>query len=141
PFPVGMPTIAPQGFSTNDAWGFTPFDRGSCRDRIEQLDHGPIYTPPSTRGVVLMPGGSGGANWGGGAYDPASHVVVVPSTRVPMVMTLVPRNSPEAQVQQGSVETRGSMTFPAAGSPYVTRMSPLMSSFGAPCSKPPWQAL
>lgn len=141
PFPVGMPAIAPQGFSADDAWGFTPFDRASCRERVESLLHGPIYTPPSERGTVMMPGGSGGANWGGGAYDPASHILIVPTTRVPMIMSLVRRDAPGAEANQASIETRGSMTFPAEGAPYLTRMEPLMSSFGAPCAKPPWAAL
>lgn len=139
PFPVGMPTIAHQGMTPDDAWGFTPFDRGSCRDRIASLLNGPIYTPPSEQGTVLMPGGSGGANWGGGAYDPNAHILIVPTARVPMVMSLVRRENAEAD--QGALEGLGAMTFPAEGSPYMTRIEPLMSSFGAPCAKPPWAAL
>jgi quinoprotein glucose dehydrogenase len=141
PFPVGMPALNPQGFTPDDAWGFTPFDRGSCRDRVEQLHYGPIYTPPSLQGTILMPGGGGGANWGGGAYDRESGILIVPTARVPMIMSLVPRDAPGAQASQESVETTGPMIFPAEGTPYLTRMEPLMSSFGAPCAKPPWAGL
>jgi quinoprotein glucose dehydrogenase len=141
PFPVEMPVLAPQGFSPDDAWGFTPIDRGSCRSKVEKLLYGPLYTPPSTKGTPLMPGASGGANWGGATYDPASHLLVVPTARVPMIVTLVPRNSPGANVDQGKIETRGAMTFPEAETPYLARIEPLMSSFGAPCSKPPWATL
>lgn len=140
PFPVGMPTIAHQGMTPDDAWGFTPFDRGSCRDQIENLNHGPIYTPPSERGTILMPGGSGGANWGGGAYDPTTHTLIVPTARVPMVLTMLRREG-GAEANQDALEGLGVMTFPAEGSPYMTRIAPLMSSFGAPCAKPPWAAL
>lgn len=141
PFPVGMPALVPQGFEVDDAWGFTPFDRASCRERVEELRHGPLYTPPSEQGTILNPGSAGGANWGGGAYDPESHILVVPTARVAMVVTLIPRDSADAQVDQASIESSGAMTFPNAGAPYLTRAEPLMSSFGAPCSEPPWAAL
>jgi quinoprotein glucose dehydrogenase len=140
PFPVGMPSIAPGGFSEDDAWGFTPFDRGSCRDRVRELQHGPLFTPPSERGTILMPGASGGANWGGGAYDPETNILVVPSVRVPMVVTLIPHTA-NAEADQSSIESRGSMTFQPQGSDYGARIEPLMSSFGAPCARPPWAAL
>ncbi len=142
PFPVDMPSITPQEFTEDDAWGFTPFDRGSCRDRVRELDHGPIYTPPSERGTIFMPGSSGGANWGGGAYDAASNILVVPTSRVPMVVRLIPREEGEHLIDQTSLETNsGPMTFPTLGSPYITSIEPMLSSFGAPCSAPPWAAL
>ncbi len=64
-----------------------PFDRqGITREMltdgaeavIEDLDWGPIYTPPSTRGAVLYPGLGGGANWGGAAFDPTRSILYVP---------------------------------------------------------------
>jgi len=140
PFPVGMPTIAPQSFSPGDAWGFTPIDKWLCRRRISELLHGPIYTPPSERGTILQPAASGGPNWGGGAYDPESHIMVVPSNRVPMVITMIRRENAKLNPGQ-AIETRSSMTFPNAGAPYVTKIEPLLSPFGAPCSEPPWAAL
>ena len=43
--------------------------------------------------------------------------------------------------QAQAIETRASMLFPNAGAPYVTRIEPLLSSFGAPCTAPPWAVL
>jgi quinoprotein glucose dehydrogenase len=140
PFPVGMPVLGPIKVDPEDAWGFTPFDRWSCSKKIADLNHGPMYTPPSLKGTVLLPSASGGANWGGGAYDPQSHIMVVPTNRVAMVVTLVPRESAKIDPTQ-KIETRGAMLFPSAGTPYVTKMEPLLSSFGAPCTAPPWAAL
>lgn len=140
PFPVGMPTLAPQGFSLDDIWGFTPIDKYSCRKKVEKLNYGPIYTPPSEKGTIFAPSGGGGPNWGGGAYDPQSHVMVVPSNRVPMVVTLVRRENAKLEETQ-AIETGGTMTFANAGSPYVVKIDPLLSSFGAPCSAPPWAVL
>jgi quinoprotein glucose dehydrogenase len=63
-FPVGMPALAPQGVTPDDAWGFTPIDRIKCRQRIESLQYGPIYTPPSLKGTILQPSPGGGPNPG-----------------------------------------------------------------------------
>jgi len=140
PFPVGLPILAVQGLTPDDAWGFTPIDRRLCKKRISELNYGPIYTPPSEKGTILMPAAAGGPNWGGGAYDPASHLLVVPSNRVPMVVTLVPREKIKLSKDQ-AIETGKPMIFPSAGTPYVTKIEPLLSSVGTPCTAPPWAVL
>lgn len=140
PFPVGMATLAPQSISPDDAWGFTPIDRWLCRKRIAELNHGPIYTPPSVRGTILQPGAAGGANWGSAAYDPATQLLVVPAAKVAMVVTLIPRA--EAQIaREQDIEVGAAMMFPTEGTPYATKMEPLLSPFGAPCTAPPWATL
>jgi quinoprotein glucose dehydrogenase len=140
PFP-DMPPVSPQGFSPDDAWGFTPIDKYLCRREVEKYNYGPIYTPPSIKGTVLSPSAGGGPNWGGGAYDPASHIMVVPSNRVPTVVQLIPRDQFHAGDGSMSVEGGGAMTFDNPGSPYAIRVMPLLSPLGSPCSKPPWAAL
>lgn len=140
PFPQGMPTLAPQGFSPDDAWGFTAIDRWLCRHKIEQLNYGPIYMPPSEKGTVFSPSVGGGPNWGGGAYDPQSHIMVVPSNRVPTIVTLIPSANVSHDKAQ-KIEAGGAMTFPVAGSPYAFKVEPLLSPLKAPCSAPPWAAL
>lgn len=140
PFPQGMPVLAPQSFGPDDAWGFTAIDRWLCRRKIEKYEPGVIYTPPSFQGTIFSPSVGGGPNWGGGAYDPDSHIMVVPSNRVPTVVTLIPRA--QAKFPKGqAIESGGSMIFNEAGSPYVPMIAPLLSPLGAPCSKPPWAAL
>ena len=140
PFPEGMPTLAPQGFSPDDAWGFTPIDRSMCRDKVAELNYGPIYTPMSEKGTIMSPSAGGGPNWGGAAYDPKSHVMVVPSNRVPMVVTLIPADRPATGERKGT-ESLMEMKFPIAGSPYHYKVGPLLGPLGAPCSEPPWAAL
>lgn len=140
PFPVGMPTLAPQGFTPEDAWGFTPIDKWLCRKRVAELNYGPIYTPVSEKGTVFSPSAGGGPNWGGGAYDPGSRIMVVPSNRVPMVISLIPADEP-APVAGEATESLMSMKFPIAGSPYHYKVEPLLGPLGSPCSEPPWAAL
>jgi len=140
PFPEGMPAVSPQGITPDDAWGFTPLDTWLCRNKIAEFQHGPLYTPPSTRGTIFQPGPAGGPNWGGGSFDPESKLLVVPSNRVPFILTLIPREHADLDADP-VLESRSSMQFPNKGAPYVTRMDPLLSPLGAPCTAPPWAAL
>ena len=61
-----------------------PFVRqGSIRDDLidpdsaADYDVGPLFTPPTTRGLIVTPGEGGGANWGGASFDPTSQVLYV----------------------------------------------------------------
>jgi quinoprotein glucose dehydrogenase len=140
PFPVGMPTLVKPGFTPDDVWGFTFYDKHQCRNKAEQHVYGPIYTPVTEQGTIVYPAVGGGANWGGGGYDPASHVMVVPTNRVPTIVAMVPK-SKAAPVGNNKVEGRAMMSFSMPDSPFVIQVEPLLSSFGAPCSTPPWAAL
>ena len=140
PFPVGMPAVMPQSFSLDDTWGFTPVDKYLCRKQVEKLNYGSIYTPASEQGTVFVPSSGGGPNWGGGAYDPVSHIMVVPSNRVALVVKLERRENVKLDGAQ-AIESGGPMAFPNTGTPYVTKIQPLLSPLGAPCTAPPWAAL
>jgi quinoprotein glucose dehydrogenase len=140
PFPVGMPPLVKLGFTPDDVWGFTFYDKHQCRTKVEAHVYGPIYTPVTEKGTVVYPSVGGGANWGGGGYDPASHIMVVPTNRVPTIVAMVPK-SKVGPVDTGKVEGRAMMSFSMPDSPYVIQVEPLLSSFGAPCSNPPWAAL
>jgi quinoprotein glucose dehydrogenase len=140
PFPVGMPTLAPQSFSPDDAWGFTPIDRWLCSRKVEYYNYGPIFTPPSKKGTVFSPSVGGGPNWGGGGYDPASGIMVVPSNRVPTIVKLIPVADIKIDKAQ-KIEMGGPMNFAAIGAQFVYQIQPLLSPLGSPCSAPPWAAL
>nr|WP_255558562.1 pyrroloquinoline quinone-dependent dehydrogenase [Zhongshania aquimaris] len=140
PFPVGMPTLAPQGFSPDDAWGFTFIDKWLCKRKVEKYRYGAIYTPPSEQGTIFSPSVGGGPNWGGGAFDPESNIMIVPSNRVPTIVTLTPREKAKI-VESQAIESLGAMTFDVTGAPYIPTIEPLLSPLGAPCSEPPWAVL
>jgi len=140
PFPEGMPVLAPQSFSPDDAWGFTFVDQWLCSRKVAEFNYGPIFTPPSLKGSVFSPSVGGGPNWGGGAYDPATGIMVVPSNRVPTIVKLIP--VAEAKIDKAQkIEMGGPMNFAAAGAQFVYQIQPLLSPLGSPCSKPPWAAL
>jgi len=142
PFPTAPPPLTAQGLTPDGAWGFTFIDRNLCRKRIEELVSGPLYTPPSEQGTILMPGFAGGANWGGGAVDPVRKVLIVNTLHVAGIAKLVKRtpdpvlnNAPDG-VNAGTV-----ITFPQLGTPYAVENWLLASPLGVPCTAPPWGRL
>jgi len=140
PFPVLPPPLLPMKVTPDDAWGFTYFDRKSCRKKIESLRSEGIFTPPSTApGSIIYPGTAGGMNWGGPAFDPERKWMIVNTTNVPQVVILVPREQIEGIT--GINLEAGNDVAAALGTPYGVRREWLLSSWGAPCVKPPWGEL
>ena len=136
PFPATLPALVPQKLDAKDAFGFTPFDRGACRDKIAALRNEGLYTPPSTQGTLLFPFTGGGVNWGGVAIDPRD-VVYVNTSRMPHAITLIPR----ADVAAARAAAPGKEVSPQQGAPFGMRRDVVLSPFGAPCNPPPWGAL
>ncbi|HEY1949887.1 MAG TPA: pyrroloquinoline quinone-dependent dehydrogenase [Bryobacteraceae bacterium] len=57
-------------------------------EQLQALDHGPVFTPPSLKGAVFFPGPAGGAEWGGGAYDPETHLYYLNANESPWIVRL-----------------------------------------------------
>ena len=76
PFPSRPPAFERQGLTDDDLIDFTPELRMQAREIVSAYDRGPLFTPPSERGTVALPGWVGGANWGGAAVDPDTGVSV-----------------------------------------------------------------
>jgi len=139
PFPTRPPPLHPAALHPEDAWGFTFWDRGKCRELIAALRSEGIFTPPSVRGSVLYPGAAGGANWGSVSIDPANDRLYVNQSRMPMVVTLVPREG-YADAESAGVEYPVEL-YPMKGTPYGVERRPLLSPLGVPCNPPPWETL
>ena len=78
----------------------------------------------------MYPSVLGGNNWGSPAADPERQIMLVTTNRVPMIVQLLPRE-----------QCSDSVSFPQKGSPFCGTLRPFLSSFGAPCTKPPWGTL
>lgn len=139
PFPTHPPPLHPLELAEDDVWGLTPWDRGKCRDQVEDLDYEGIFTPPSLEGSLQYPSMIGGANWGGAAVDQSSGIMVLNQTRVASWARLVPRERfPEVRGTPGHRGDASGME----GTPYVLiREGVLLSPWGLPCTKPPWGTL
>src|SRR5262249_48578308 len=67
----------------------TPAAHAAVLEWLRKLDAGGMFTPPSTRGTVLMPGTDGGAEWGGAAYDEQTGLLYVNSNEQPWIIRMV----------------------------------------------------
>ncbi len=80
PFPSKPPAFESQGVTLDDAFDATPQLKERALAELKKYRLGPLYTPPSMQGTVVLPGVIGGANWGGGAFDPATGRLFVKTT-------------------------------------------------------------
>jgi len=85
PFPTKPAAFALQGAREEDLINFTPELRAEGLKILRQYDQGPLFTPPTFRGVVAVPGSQGGASWAGAAFDPQTQTLYVQSITRPTV--------------------------------------------------------
>src|SRR5947208_4807377 len=91
PFPLAPPPLVPQKLSTTDAWALSDAEREACRGRLEALHNEGVFTPPSLRGTLVIPGNVGGMNWSGYAFDPVRSLLLVNVNNMPAKVKLLPR--------------------------------------------------
>lgn len=88
PFPVKPPPFSRHHFTTEDVTGISPESRNFILEKIKGANHGTIYTPPSTNGIVQFPGTRGGAEWGGASVDPTSAIMYVNANDIPLLISM-----------------------------------------------------
>ncbi len=88
PFPTKPAPFETQGSTVDNLIDFTPELREEAKKILEQYDYGVLFTPPTERGTVNLPGWGGGANWWGAAFDPDTGLFYIPSASSPIVVKL-----------------------------------------------------
>lgn len=137
PFPVAPPALVPQHISADDAWGATPQDRETCRAAIRSLRNEGIFTPPSIKGSLSIPGNVGGMTWSGYSFDPVRNLLFVSTNNYPAETRVIPR----ADFAKASQADDGQYTS-QTGAPYGMFRTWLVSpSNYLPCVPPPWGML
>ena len=113
---------------------------GQCSRLWDQLDYRGMYTPPTTKGEGAMayPDSSGGVQWGGVAFDPASQTAIVNTSHIVQYVKLYEREAYE-QADTGSGNESG--FSPQSGAPYGMRLKVAMNWLGMPCWQPPFGEL
>ncbi len=96
PFPTKPAPFDRQGLTHDDLIDFTPSLRKQALDIIKDYNYGALYTPPSEKGTIAMPGIIGGASWAGAAVDPGKGIIYIPSYTYPAVITLNKAADPKA---------------------------------------------
>jgi quinoprotein glucose dehydrogenase len=137
PFPFAPPPLAAHTLSADEAWGPTPEDREACRKTIAELRNEGIFTPPSLKGTLMVPGNVGGMTWSGNAFDPQHSLLVTNTNNLVAGARLIPR----AKYDQRGAHTEDGDYGDQTGAPYGLYRRFLQSPSDLPCSAPPWGLL
>jgi quinoprotein glucose dehydrogenase len=144
PFTALTPPLSPHRFTVDQVWGVTDADRDACRAAIAPLRNEGIFTPPSTRGTLLMPARIGGVNWGGVAIDEPRQMAIVAVNRIAEMVQLIPREGFDLQRARAEEMPRLGDDFEynmMRGTPFVMRRRLLLAPSRLPCTPPPFGAL
>ena len=120
-FPLAPPPFAKQGFTEADITDISPEAHAYVLNQFQNLRSGPMFTPPSLRGTIIMPGNLGGATWSGASFDSATGILYVNSNNFPKIIRL--------------------RSTPAGPFPYDYELTSLSDHEGYPGVKPPWGEL
>jgi len=97
PFPTWPEPFARQSFTVDDINPLLPeADQAALREKILASRNEGLFTPPSVRGTISMPGHNGGVNFGTSAVDPLNQRFFVVSREIPVVIKL--NELPEARL-------------------------------------------
>lgn len=140
PFPVKPPPIARSSYSPADlvtAVDTTPEHAQACQELIQKnggVSNAGPFTPFGFRAegapmksTLLFPGGLGGANWGGTAFDAGSGFILV-ATQDVGALGWVEKTKEGSPFPYDKVSLDRTFDVPMAGSRW-------------PCQKPPWGRL
>ena len=118
PIPARPAPFDRQGVTESDLNDLTPELHAEARKIFDSLDSGPMYSPPTARGRLMLPGVA--ASWSGAAYEPGRGYLYVPSITLGMTVKVMP-------VGRDQKYWLGTVPTPA----------PLLSN-GMPMFKPPY---
>jgi quinoprotein glucose dehydrogenase len=90
PFPTVVPPFVVQKFTADDVnpYLLTPEERSVWKTAVDGARNDGIFTPPSMRDTIEMPGNQGGANWGTTASNPISGAFYVLGLNEPAILKM-----------------------------------------------------
>lgn len=90
PFPTVISPFARQSFTESDLNNLLPDSSfKELKERFTAYKRGPMFTLPSKEGTLVLPGLTGGAEWGGPSFDPKTGILYINSTEMPWIITMV----------------------------------------------------
>jgi quinoprotein glucose dehydrogenase len=108
PFPTKPAPLDDVGVTLDDAFDLTPELKKEAQEEMKKYRLGPIFTPPSLEGTLMRPSSSGGANWGGGAFDPETAMLYVKTSNNPTLAKLAkPEHTDEVDADYNISSGRG----------------------------------
>jgi len=90
PFPTILPPFVRQEFKESDLNKIiADSSYQELKKRFLSYKSGKMFTPPSLQGTVVLPGLTGGAEWGGPSFDPSTGILYINATEMPWVVTMI----------------------------------------------------
>ena len=123
PIPVKPPQLARASFSLDEVANLTPEQHAACQAMIDKdhLTGSKRFEPiPADHAIIRFPGGEGGPEWAGGAFDPKLGLFIVNTNNYGYIEKLVREPNGEWNMTSGR---------------FVDRKSNLY------CQNPPWGML
>jgi quinoprotein glucose dehydrogenase len=88
PFPLKPKPFVRQKLSKSDIQNLSISVHDSLAELLTSIRNEGLFTPPSIRGTLDLPSTKGGAEWGGAAYDPKTHILYVNGSNLPTISKL-----------------------------------------------------
>jgi quinoprotein glucose dehydrogenase len=102
PVPAKPAPFAVQSVTENDIAFYNQASYDSMLKQFRSWRYEGLFTPPSLKGSLMVPGTIGGAEWGGGAYDKQTGIIYIKSNHAPEVNQLtVVNNNTTSDANQG----------------------------------------
>ncbi len=98
--------FARQHMTADDLTDLSPEANAAARKVWEEAHELAYLRPAGLRKTILLPGFYGGANWGGGAFDPETNLYYINATNAPNILQMEP-----VQVTRGSTMGVGEFLF------------------------------
>jgi quinoprotein glucose dehydrogenase len=90
PVPAKPTPFSRQTMTEADLTDLSPAARQAVLRRFRTLRNDGLFTPPSVKGSIVLPGFDGGGEWGGAAVDRETGVLYVNASDVPGIAAMRP---------------------------------------------------
>jgi quinoprotein glucose dehydrogenase len=140
PFPTKPPAFARQSLTEKDVSPYMPeTEQAAWREKIHNARNEGLFTPPSMKGTVTIPGVGGGASWGTAAVDPSKGFLYIVSKDAPTIVTITPPGNSAAD-QKGKAVPHAPPVTPVDGAftHYAAPYTQFVSASRLPSLSPPW---
>ena len=94
PFPPKSLRYAQQRLTRDEVTDLNDLATKSVLARLDTMDVGDIFLPPSMKGAVTLPQFNGGTDWGGASYNPDTRMLFVNCSNEAEWISMVPANPP-----------------------------------------------
>ncbi|MEI6418972.1 MAG: hypothetical protein WCO82_07895, partial [Sphingomonadales bacterium] len=120
PAPLGLQEISPETLTNR-----TPEANAAARTRLAAMKYGPVFTPIAKgKDTIVIPGFSGGVEWGGMAADPKG-ILYANSENIAWFTSIIDQNRPG----------------PGRSKYNFSGYNKFRDPDGYPATKPPWGTL